>query len=1049
MRSQALLKRSRLLLRASAAHSFLPRSGTGRPGRLVSHVPAYLRTPQRWSSSVSPDASSGADSAPSPPEGSPVPPPEVEEPEKPRTRRSRPSTPVKTSESEDIELPPGLDILWSPVTENTASEGADVSSSDAIPPPGVFEDVLSNLHITLHPLIQHRSVYSSGGEPTLALYCPIEGGEYVIDATVKELARRVGGEVVVLDAVQLAAGQWGHFGEGKLTVQSANSLKLPRNPLHFPAATSEPVSSRVMPSEPDDPESSMSMPTPFMPTQISLAVFPMPGSAGRSLSKRSQSQSSPLVSPPSSSRIKPFFDALVNTPSKDTSPSSIRRPRLIYIRDFPTLAPSSAAWYPALLSAVQQRRRGPIQRPSSAVLSPTTIIFGMTPSLLPSPSNPLTDPRRGEDTITSLSIYEEDEASEASRERRLRHRLRQWERRDSSLFDCLPSLADDSDHKAEVIFLGSPFGQNANDPQSSAPSQRGAGMSETEEFFRTSVVVPIVRSPTSERAQRMKRRREINELTMRMAIGRIGGFLEPGNPVIPQRSEADTPMEKEADDKSVDASNLPNAPHRMLEEWGDRIEPWTTVGQIADHATGIAIASTPDEGLQFPIRTQVSWTAVYRAWAAYNSAEQFRKAWIRGVNQNASKTAQPEVEEEELEEEAQEDEVVARVKAEKLDPHESRLLHTIVRSASMPTSFSQVHLPDRTIDAVKTIVSLPLLLPSAFREGILKEHGINGCLLFGPPGTGKTLVVRALAREAGVRMMVISPADVMDMYVGEGEKLVKAVFSLARRLAPCVVFLDEIDALFSARTSGRDTGGTIAHRGVLTEFMQEMDGLRTSQTEAVVVIGATNRPFDLDDAVLRRLPRRLLVDLPGEKERLEILKILLRDEKLSPGVDLSALAKKTESFSGSDLKHLCVAAALDAVKELVKVPWSTIETPASASSPVVPATAESLVTDTNTEASSSEQSAASPQERLENAKDTPRVLKPHNFAKALKEISPSSSEMLGTLVELRKWNQEFGEGNKDRRKKQVWGKGSFGFTDKPSENEQGRIAPPPDTPSAP
>ena len=157
-------------------------------------------------------------------------------------------------------------------------------------------------------------------------------------------------------------------------------------------------------------------------------------------------------------------------------------------------------------------------------------------------------------------------------------------------------------------------------------------------------------------------------------------------------------------------------------------------------------------------------------------------------------------------------------------------------------------------------------------------------------------------------------------YVGEGEKLVRAVFSLARKLSPCVVFIDELDALFGARIS-RDTGGGIAHRGVITEFMQEMDGLKSSK-DNVIVIGATNRPFDLDDAVLRRLPRRLLVDLPGEKERegecrmlapcslmysmhhfSEILKILLRDEKLAEDVDLQALAKRTESFSGSDLKR--------------------------------------------------------------------------------------------------------------------------------------------------
>lgn len=123
---------------------------------------------------------------------------------------------------------------------------------------------------------------------------------------------------------------------------------------------------------------------------------------------------------------------------------------------------------------------------------------------------------------------------------------------------------------------------------------------------------------------------------------------------------------------------------------------------------------------------------------------------------------------------------------------------------------------------------------------------------------------------------VVSFSSRYAQYVGEGEKLVRAVFSLARKLSPCVVFLDEIDALFGARVSARESGGAFAHRGVITEFMAELDGLMTSRHDSVIVIGATNRPFDLDDAVLRRLPRRLLVDLPGEKEREGLLNFLRR-----------------------------------------------------------------------------------------------------------------------------------------------------------------------------
>jgi len=211
------------------------------------------------------------------------------------------------------------------------------------------------------------------------------------------------------------------------------------------------------------------------------------------------------------------------------------------------------------------------------------------------------------------------------------------------------------------------------------------------------------------------------------------------------------------------------------------------------------------------------------------------------------------------------------------------------------------------------------------------------------------------------------------------------------------------------------------HRGVITEFMQEMDGLKTSNADNVIVIGATNRPFDLDDAVLRRLPRRLLIDLPGEREREEILKILLRDETLSPDVDLKALARDTPTFSGSDLKHVCVSAALDAVKEKVSVPW-------------VVERGKNDLQDTLQTSNGEEEDT--PQTSGDDAA-TPRVLRPHNFAKALKEITPSASESLGSLTDLRKWNDEFGEGRK--RKKQVWGKDRFGFTKQWHSGEDGRV----------
>jgi len=266
------------------------------------------------------------------------------------------------------------------------------------------------------------------------------------------------------------------------------------------------------------------------------------------------------------------------------------------------------------------------------------------------------------------------------------------------------------------------------------------------------------------------------------------------------------------------------------------------------------------------------------------------------------------------------------------------------------------------------------------------------------------------------------------MYVGEGEKLVRSVFTLARRLSPCVVFLDEIDALFGARVSARESGGAMAHRGVITEFMQEMDGLKSSRDQSVIVIGATNRPFDLDDAVLRRLPRRLLVDLPGPREREEILKILLRDEALAPDVDLKALAMRTEAFSGSDLKHLCIAAALDAVKETVDVPWAVPSKTSSISTDAAEKTASSEAQVSNN-AEGPSNSSEPPQQEPGQEKSVPhvqRTLDSRHFTKALHEITPSASETLGTLLSIRKWNEEFGEGSKGKRRR-AWGD-KFGFS---------------------
>ncbi|KAF7363385.1 AAA domain-containing protein [Mycena sanguinolenta] len=959
---------------------------------------------------------------------SPPEPPEEPEPEKIK-RRVKAKEPVRDV---PLELPEGLalEILWQPEFD------PEPSNRDALPPPEIFDEALHNLHITLHPQTQHQATYlpplGALVEPTLALYCPIEGGDYVIDATVRELARRTNAEVLVLDAAQLAAGEWGAFGK------AANSLQLPRNPLHFRA----PQPSNSRPSSHEEEEEDFEQPSmPFSPPQMTLTVLNPTMTSGRVVSARRSG-------PPS--KIEVFFETLVNTPSPDESEQT-PRPRLIYIRDFPTLAPSSSAWYPPLVASVRARRRKAMARSTSTIIHPVTIVFGISPPLVPKvhtgpparAPTPYNRPRTVRVTTSSRhndAEWGEDAAGDRARERRLRERLRRWEKGDG-LQDQIPKLSltegegGGDSLPAFLIMLA----QNGG---SSDSGNRDSGSESDSPFFRTSVLVPTTRSLPEERACRVARRREINELTMRMAVGAIGG-------VIDKRAAVSLEVEAQAG-----PSSQPISPKRgMWEDWGNRIEVWSEVRAVADRAVGHAVASRASTDTSSPVLspTLIEWPAIDNARTAYRASRNLRRAWTKGAS--GTSTSAREQEEDEDEDEGDEseseevDEVLERLKnEEELNPYEQRLLGCIVNSATMPTSFSQVHLPPHTIDSIRTIVSLPLIHPQAFQQGILKEHGMTGCLLFGPPGTGKTLVVRALAKEAGCRMMAISPSDVMDMYVGEGEKLVKAVFTLARKIAPCVVFLDEIDALFSARVSSRDRA-PFSHRGVLTEFMQEMDGLRSSKDDNVIVIGATNRPFDLDDAVLRRLPRRLLVDLPGERERQEILKILLRDETLGPDVDIEDIGKKTENFSGSDLKHLCVSAALDAVKEHVVVPWSSTSTPQSTSDHALVSDAAILQPTELTESASTSVDSESPTSSNSTGDVVPpptvvpRILHLRHFTKALKEISPSSSESLGTLADLKKWNEEFGEGKGQKKRQQVWGKGLFGFTERVNTKETGRVAP--------
>eukprot|EP00271_Cylindrocystis_brebissonii_P011385 TRINITY_DN2881_c0_g1_i1.p1 TRINITY_DN2881_c0_g1~~TRINITY_DN2881_c0_g1_i1.p1 ORF type:complete len:1004 (+),score=276.61 TRINITY_DN2881_c0_g1_i1:34-3012(+) len=310
---------------------------------------------------------------------------------------------------------------------------------------------------------------------------------------------------------------------------------------------------------------------------------------------------------------------------------------------------------------------------------------------------------------------------------------------------------------------------------------------------------------------------------------------------------------------------------------------------------------------------------------------------------------------------------------------EKMLLAEVIPPDELGVSFEHIGALENVKETLRELVMLPLQRPELFVKGQLTKP-VRGLLLFGPPGTGKTMLAKAVATEAGANFINVSMSSIASKWFGEAEKYVKAVFTLASKIAPSVIFIDEVDSMLSRR--GKENEHS-AMRKVKNELMSSWDGLRTRERERVLVLAATNRPFDLDEAVIRRFPRRLMVDLPDAENRAKILQVILADEDLAPDFRVEEMAASTDGYSGSDLKNLCTTAAYRRIKEILdKEKKEREKAKAEGREPPPPGVATPYI----------------------------RPLDMEDMRLAMEKVRSSVATEASSMLELTQWNEQYGEG---------------------------------------
>jgi ATPase family AAA domain-containing protein 1 len=231
----------------------------------------------------------------------------------------------------------------------------------------------------------------------------------------------------------------------------------------------------------------------------------------------------------------------------------------------------------------------------------------------------------------------------------------------------------------------------------------------------------------------------------------------------------------------------------------------------------------------------------------------------------------------------------------------------LVLPSSISTSWEEIGGMEDVIRDIRQTVILPFRRPDLFPNSNL-FRAPKGVLLYGPPGCGKTMIAKAIARDAGARFINLQVNNIVDKWYGESEKRAAAIFSLATKLQPTILFIDEIDSFLRARAI-HDNETTAL---IKTQFMMFWDGLNTNANTRIMIIGATNRPRQVDAAILRRMPLQIPINKPNKKQLVDILKKTLASEEVHTEVyrNIDSLAERCAGMSGSDIRELCREAAV-------------------------------------------------------------------------------------------------------------------------------------------